>query len=97
MNKEIKESLNKIKEDLLSEQIVQEYIRLKELIEKSDELSGLRKHISYLQNCHPSDENREEYYKLLKQYNNNPLVIQFRSVSDEVYDLLEEIKKELEI
>ena len=97
MNKEIKESLNKIKEDLLSEQIVQEYIRLKELIEKSDELSSLRKHISYLQNCHPSDENRKEYYKLLKQYNNNPLVIQFRSVSDEVYDLLEEIKKELEI
>ena len=97
MNKEIKESLNKIKEDLLNEPIVQEYIRLKELIEKSDELSSLRKHISYLQNCHPSDESREEYYKLLKQYNENPLVIQFKSVSDEVNDLLEEIKKELEI
>ena len=97
MNSEIKESLNKVKKDLLDEPIVQEYIRLKELIFKSDELSNLKKCISFLQKCNPSEEEKEEYYKLLNEYNKNPLIIQFKSVSDDVCDLLEEIKKELEI
>ncbi len=97
MNNEIRNSLNKVKKDLFNEPIIKEYLRLKELLENSDELSKLRKQISFLQNCHPSNENREEYYKILKQYNDDPLVIQFKSVADEVYDLLEEVKKELEI
>ena len=97
MNNEIKNALNKVKEDLFNEEIVQEYIRLKEVIEKSEELSNLQKRISFLQKCNPTNDEKEEYYKLLKQYNENPLIIQFKNISDEVYDLLEEIKKELEI
>lgn len=97
MNNEIKESLNKVKKDLLNEPVVQEYLRLKELILESDELSKLKKRISFLQKCHPSEEEKDEYYKLLNEYNNNPLIIQFKSVSDDVCNLLEEVKKELEI
>ena len=97
MNNDIKESLNKVKKDLLNEPIVKEYVRLKELILESDELSKLKKRISFLQKCHVSEEEKDEYYKLLNEYNNNPLIIQFKSVSDDVCDLLEEIKKELEI
>ena len=97
MNNDIKESLNKVKKDLLNEPIVKEYLRLKELILESDELSKLKKRISFLQKCHVSEEEKDEYYKLLNEYNNNPLIIQFKSVSDDVCNLLEEIKKELEI
>ena len=97
MNNDIKESLNKVKKDLLNEPIVKEYVRLKELILESDELSKLKKRISFLQKCHVSEEEKDEYYKLLNEYNNNPLIIQFKSVSDDVCNLLEEIKKELEI
>lgn len=97
MNNEIKEKLNIVKKDLLDEPIVQEYLRLKELVLKSDELSNLKKQISFLQKCNPTNEEKEEYYRLLNEYNNNPLVIQFKSVSEDVCDLLEEVKKELEI
>ena len=97
MNNEIKNALSKVKEDLFNEKIVQEYIKLKEIIENSEELSNLHKKISYLQKCQPTEDEKEEYFKLLKQYNENPLIVQFKSISDEVYDLLEEIKKEIEL
>jgi len=96
MNKEIDEAIESIKDDLLNDPLINRYLELEELISSSESLNSLKKEINYLKKCNINEEEKIKYKNLLKQYNNNPLVTEFRNVSDEVFNLLEEIKEELE-
>lgn len=96
MTKELDEAIQNTKKEILNEPVVQDYLRLKKLIESSSYLTNLEKEIKYLQKCNPTEEEKEKYFSLLKKYNEDPLVIQFKNISEDVYNFLEEVKKELE-
>ncbi len=97
MNSEILKNIKELQNDILDEPLIKKYIVLKEIYDNSIELKSLRNKIKSLKNCHIKDEEKVEYYRILKEYNNNPLVIEFKNVSDDVCNFLEEIKKEIEL
>jgi len=96
MNKDITKSLKLVKDDIYDEPCVQKYLRLKNLIDKSSRLNKLYMQIKYLQKCDCNIEEKKKYYSLLKEYNEDPLIIEFNNISEQVYNLLNEIKEEIE-
>lgn len=93
MNEEIYDLLLILKKDILEEPIIVEYLRLEKIINNSPEISSLRKKIEFLKKCNVDEQEKEQYYNLLKEYNSNPLVIQYNNISSDVMDFLDEIKK----
>jgi len=96
MSKEIDETVETIKDDLLNDPLIIRYLELEKLISSSESLNSLKKEIDYLKKCNINEEEKIKYKNLLEQYNSNPLVNEFKNVSDDVFNLLEEIKEEIE-
>ena len=67
---------------------IQEYYRLKELMEKDEELSRLRKEIARLAN----EGKTEERKNLLEIYNSHPLVNNYNIAMEEAKSILRAIK-----
>lgn len=97
MDRDIELKIETLKHDILDEPLIKKYLIIKNLYNSSSKISTLKKRLSKLQKCSVSEEEKEEYYKLMKEYNEDSLVIEFKNISDEVCDFLEEIKKELEL
>ena len=103
MNK-IDSLLKDIKNELYSEPCIQEYLRLKSVIEKDEDLSKLDKEVRLHQRLMCESRNNEEvfekekalYEKASKEFDSNPVVINYKNVKEEVYALLEEVKEALE-
>ncbi|MBR0440204.1 MAG: YlbF family regulator [Bacilli bacterium] len=83
--KELKEEINSLPE-------VKEYLRLKEIYEKDDELRKMRLDIATLK----SKGKEEERNNLLKIYNSHPLVANYLSAKEEVEEILLAIKNILD-
>lgn len=96
MSKEIDETIETIKDDLLNDPLIIRYLELEKLVSSSEYLNSLKKEIDYLKKCNINEEEKIKYKNLLEQYNSNPLVNEFKNVSDDVFNLLEEIKEEIE-
>jgi cell fate (sporulation/competence/biofilm development) regulator YmcA (YheA/YmcA/DUF963 family) len=96
MSKEIDEAIEKIKGDIDNDPLIMRYLKLEELISSSESLNSLKKEIDFLKKCNINEEEKVKYKDLLNKYNSDPLVIEFKNISDEVYNLLEEIKEEIE-
>jgi len=96
MSKEIDETIETIKDDLLNDPLIIRYLELEKLISSSESLNSLKKEIDHLKKCNINEEEKIKYKNLLEQYNSNPLVNEFKNVSDDVFNLLEEIKEEIE-
>lgn len=90
------EAITNLKKDLLDDPLIKRYLSLEKLVNSSKELNELKKEIDYLKKCDISEEDKLKYKELMKKYNNDPLIIEFKNVSDEVYNLLNEIKEEIE-
>lgn len=76
-----------LKKELNKNKLVQEYMQIKHIFEKNDELKQLQKEIVRAKN-----ENRLDDYKTLKKkYETNPLVENYLSLKEEVASLLKEI------
>lgn len=96
-------ALKEAKSSLMSEEIVQEYLRLKNIIENDSYLTSLEKEIRFHQKemCKfvNDDDNyfleKEKYQNLLNEYNENPLIKNFNNLKEEVYYLLKEVKDTL--
>lgn len=71
---------------------VQEYLRLKSLLEQNEELKEMRTNIARLTN----EGKLEERDNLIKIYNSNPLVSNFEISRKEVEQILLQIKNILE-
>lgn len=81
LTKELKEEINKLPE-------MQEYLRLKELLENDNELADMRKEIARLAN----QGKIQERDNLLKIYNSHPLVSNYYTAKEEIEKILNTIK-----
>ena len=77
-----------LRNDIDSLPEIQEYYRLKELMEKDEELSRLRKEIARLAN----EGKVEERKNLLAIYNSHPLVNNYNIAMEEAKSILRAIK-----
>ena len=82
------EALEKLASELNSLPEVQEFLSLKESLEKDKELKEMRLEIARLSN----EGKKEEHDNLLKVYNSHPLVVNYQTAREEVYSLLRQIK-----
>ena len=80
---ELKSSLNETKE-------FKEYLRVKKLYEENDEIASLRIQLVKYKN------NKEQYDKILKEYNSHPLVVNYNEALKEVESILRVVKDILE-
>lgn len=96
MNREIDLNIDKLKQDLLKEACVQEYLRLKELIINDENIEDINKQMKYLKKCKMSNEELLQYDELKRKLDENPAIKNFKEVEKEVLILFNEIKEELE-
>ena len=82
------EALEKLANELYALPEVQEYLVLKENLEKDEELREMRIEIARLTN----EGKKEEHDNLLKVYNSHPLVVNYQVAREELYNLLNQIK-----
>ena len=87
MDKIIEEAKS-LRNDIDSLPEIQEYYRLRELMEKDQELSRLRKEIARLAN----EGKTEERKNLLAIYNSHPLVNNYNIATEEAKSILRAIK-----
>ncbi len=80
--------LDDLYEELINYPVVKEYLRLKDLYNKDEELKELRKEIARLK----QEGKDEEHKNLLEAYNRHPLVNNYFASREEVRNLLLEIK-----
>lgn len=101
---EIDSLLILIKEDINKEPCVQEYLRLKNVIENDSELKKLSEDIKFYQkemckNHHNSrlyQENKKIYDSLVQKYNSHPICINYELAKEELKNFLLEIKEVIE-
>ncbi|MFA6755935.1 MAG: YlbF family regulator [Bacilli bacterium] len=97
MNKEIKDNIDNLKSELMNDPTILEFLDLKKEVENDRVLKNLRNKIQFLKDCKMNDEQKNNYNKLLDEYNKNPLVINYKRAEENAYDLLNEIKDNLEL
>ena len=88
MNKII-ELAKELKAELDNLPLFQEYKRIKELVDLSTEIEELKRKIALAK----IRENNEEHQRLLDEYNNHPLIVNYNSLKNEVYDYLKQISE----
>ena len=82
------EALNHLAEELYSLPEIKEFLRLKEALEKDEELKEMRQEIARLTN----EGKKEEHDNLLNVYNSHPLVANYLAMREEAISLLSQIK-----
>ena len=85
---EIDNVLKDLKEELDRSPVIQEYLKLKEILENRPELRRMREDIARLAN----EKKYEERDALLAIYNSHPVVVNYSLVEEEVRALLNQIK-----
>ncbi|MCH5171329.1 MAG: YlbF family regulator [Erysipelotrichales bacterium] len=96
--------LEKLKDKLFDQESVKTYFSLKSQIEQSTELNELRNKIRYyaqeMTKNMDDDEtyfkNKELYERVLSEYNEHPLVVDYNVVAEEVNNLLKQLKNIIE-
>ena len=88
MNSDLEQSLKQLKSELDSSSVVKEYLSLKDVLEKNEELKRMRDEIARL----TSENKIEERDALLTIYNSHPIVTNYEQAREEVVNLLNQIK-----
>lgn len=86
-----------INKELKEMPLVKEYLHYKELLDNDDSLTQLKNKILFLKKCNPTDEEKEEYFRLKKEYDNNPIVANYNSLKKEIKELKDEVRSLLKI
>ena len=89
---ELDKTLTDLKNHLDNLPLINEFLRVKDIFEKDEELIQMRQNIARLAN----DGKKEEHQALLDIYNSHPIVINYNLLRDDVLSLLNEIKDILE-
>lgn len=90
MNKILKKA-HYLKDEINKEELIKQYLYLKQLIENDKQLMDLRKKIAF----YKSINDKDDYEKYLSIYNLHPLINNFYLLKDEVKDFLYEIKEQI--
>lgn len=90
MNKILKKAYC-LKDEINKEELVKQYLYLKQLIENDKPLMDLRKKIAF----YKSINDKDNYEKYLSIYNLHPLINNFYLLKDEVKDFLYEIREQI--
>ena len=83
------ELAKELKEEILKDPLVVEYLRVKKLYESNDEINQLKRDIA-LAKAHHNDGLHKE---LLDKFNSHPLVVNYNFLKAEVNEYLLEISK----
>ena len=83
------EIAHELKRELDNLPLFIEYKRVKTLVENSTELEELKKSIA-LAKLHHQDK---EHKRLLSEYNNHPLIVNYEALKNEVYNYLNQISE----
>lgn len=86
-----------INKELKEMSLVKEYLHYKELLDNDDYLTQLKNKILFLQKCNATNEEKEEYFKLKKEYDNNPIVANYNLLKKEIKELKDEVRSLLKI
>lgn len=92
-------ALFSLKEELYSLPLIKEFLKIKQEINDNERLSNLDKNIKRLQHlsCKNNDKAaKEKYLKLKEEFDNDPLIVNYQILYEEVNNLLKEIKQILE-
>ncbi len=81
-----------LREDIDNLPEIQEYYRLKKLMEEDEHLKEMRTQIARLK----SEGKNEESKNLLELYNNHPLVNNYNIAREEAIELLKSVKEIIE-
>ena len=100
---DLEKKLQEVHSILFDEPLVKEYLSLKKQIESSEYLSSLQKEIiihekEMTKNVNDDDiyfKEKEIYEDLKSKFDNDPLIINFKNVSEELLDILNEVKQVL--
>ena len=85
---DLDKALSELKTELDNSSIIQEYLKLKSVIENDEELKKMRSEIARLTN----ENKKEEHDALLGIYNSHPIVVNYMTAREEVVSLLSQIK-----
>lgn len=104
MNNKIKEHVDDLKSSLLEDELVKEYLSLKKEVYENEYLESLREKIKTAQkNMAKSllddgdyEAYKKEYESLMEEYKSHPIVHNYENISEQIKDLLLEIKDILE-
>lgn len=100
----VEKSLLSLKEEINNSDLVKEYFRLRDLVEKNNEITLLKKKINDAQvklslsmaDEEKHSENRKEYERLVAEYDSHPLIANFSSLQIELRVFLQNIADLLE-
>ena len=84
----LESALENLKIELDKSEIVQEYLRLKQIVENDENLKAMRSDIARL----ASEGKTAEHDALLEIYNSHPVVVNYQQTKEEITSLLREIK-----
>lgn len=88
----VENSLIELKSKLDQLPLIEEFLRLKEVMENDEELKTMRQEIARLK----AENKSEEHDVLLEIYNSNPIIVNYNLLREDVKNLLGEIKNILE-
>jgi|GEM_PF-542559 len=105
VNKEIVDGIKLLRDELLNEPIIVSFLNLQHEIDFNEDLIKLsKKIITAKKNMSVNMANDVKYYKykkeyetLQEEYDTNPLVVNYRAIGNEVYDLLNQVKTIIDI
>ena len=83
------ELAKELKEEILNDPLIKEYLRIKKLYESDDEINSLKREIALAKTQHKDVLHKE----LLAKYNSHPLVVNYNVLKEEVNNYLLEISK----
>ncbi len=89
--------ISNLKEEILKEPLIKEYLRLKEIIKNNEEINKKILELQYLTKCNASEEEQKRYYEIKKELEENPLIHNYKIVEEEVKNYKEEIKNILDL
>ena len=92
-------ALFSLKEELYTIPLIKKLMKIKQEINDNERLSNLDKNIKRLQHqsCKNNDKAaKEAYLKLKEEFDNDPLIVNYQILYEEVNNLLKEIKQILE-
>jgi cell fate (sporulation/competence/biofilm development) regulator YlbF (YheA/YmcA/DUF963 family) len=92
MNKII-DSAKELREELLKDELIKEYLRVKQIFENDEEIKDIRFKLVLFKN-----ENKlDEYQKMKEIYDSHPIVRNFFILKEEVSELIKDIVEVLDL
>ncbi len=97
MENKLLEDINSLKEEVYNEPIVKNYISLKNAVNSDSHLNRIINEMKFLKKCKMNKEEKDKFNKLKEEYDNYPLIVNFKNSKEEVKIYFEEIKAELDL